>query len=484
MVHNLIMNFKYTSTFSSVLRPLVSEEKDKYLALASLMQVGNFIPDIDTEKNVDLLPVAFNAAVVNRVNKNGDVIDTDTAIASYKDFVNKPINIEHNRERIVGVILTAGFSEFGSDASLSEDQIKDFKKPFNITLGGVIWKISNPDLASKIEDSSDATSDKYQSVSASWELGFNDYNVVMIDGESKNIEDGSTISDASEIESIKNNLKAFGGSGKVNQRKFVYRKVIGNIVPLGVGLTEAPAADVKGIATVKSEASIQIKEENISNIDNLNVNIDNDNKVMKIQSVKDITDESLKQATASQISDLIEQELKLASEKYTAEKAIVEQSLKDANEKYNTLSAAQDSLQKEIAALKASLEAVESEKKAILANEKFNERMNAFDSEYELDSETRQVLASDIAGLDEDSFAAYKNKMAVFMKSKKKTGKEKEDQKEDSKESKASVVQIVEDVADKAEKQVVNIPMTSSASEDSFFNKYKQAFDYDGFIVR
>jgi|688.fasta_scaffold58640_3 hypothetical protein len=484
MVHNLIMNFKYTSTFSSVLRPLVSEEKDKYLALASLMQVGNFIPDIDTEKNIDLLPVAFNAAVVNRVNKNGDVIDTDTAIASYKDFINKPINIEHNREKIVGVILTAGFSEFGSDASLSEDQVKDFKKPFNITLGGVIWKISNPDLANKIEDSSDATSDKYQSVSASWELGFNDYNVVMIDGESKNIEDGSTISDASEIESIKNNLRAFGGSGKVNQRKFVYRKVIGNVVPLGVGLTETPAADVKGIATVKSEASMEIKEKNISSIDNLNVNTDNDNKVMKIQSVKDITDESLKQVTASQISDLIEQELKIASEKYTAEKAVVEQSLKDANEKYNTLSVAQDSLQKEIAALKASLEAVESEKKAILANEKFNERMNAFDSEYELDSETRQVLASDIAGLDDDSFAAYKNKMAVFMKSKKKNGKEKEEQKEDSKESKASVTQIVEDVADKAEKQVVNIPMTSSASEDSFFNKYKQAFDYDGFIVR
>ena len=140
------MSFLYTTTFSSVLRPLVSEEKDKYLALASLMQVGSFIPNINTEKNVDLLPVAFNAAVVNRVNKNGDVIDTDTAIASYKNFINKPINIEHNRERIVGVILTAGFSEFGSDASLSEEEVKDFKKPFNITLGGVIWKISNPKI--------------------------------------------------------------------------------------------------------------------------------------------------------------------------------------------------------------------------------------------------------------------------------------------------------------------------------------------------
>ncbi len=408
MVRDLIMTYNYTTTFSSVLKPLVSEEKDKYLALASLMQVGNFIPNVNTEKNVDLLPIAFNAAVVNRVNKNGDVIDTDTAIASYKDFINKPINIEHNREKIVGVILTAGFSEFGSDVSLSEDQVKDLKGPFNITLGGVIWKIANPLLADKIEESSDATSDKYQSVSASWELGFNDYNVVMIDGESKNIEDGSLISDASQIESIKNNLRAFGGSGKVDKTKSVYRKVIGNVVPLGIGLTETPAADVKGIATLKSEASAEIIEENISKIDNLNVNTDIDNKVMKITSIKDITDESLKQATASQISDLIEQELKVASEKFAAEKASVEQSLKAATEKYDVLAAGQEALQKEIAALKASLEAVEAEKQAILANEKFNERMNAFDAEYDLDADTRQVLASDIAGLDDDAFAAYR----------------------------------------------------------------------------
>ena len=482
MVRNLIMNYNYTTTFSSVLKPLVSEEKDKYLALASLMQVGNFIPNINTEKNVDLLPIAFNAAVVNRVNKNGDVIDSDTAIASYKDFINKPINIEHNREKIVGVILTAGFSEFGSDISLSEEQVKDLKGPFNITLGGVIWKIANPNLADKIEESSDATSDKYQSVSASWELGFNDYNVVMIDGESKNIEDGALISDASEIESIKNSLRAFGGSGKVDKTKSVYRKVIGNVVPLGIGLTETPAADVKGIATLKSEASIEINQENISKIDNLNVNTDNDNKVMKITSIKDITDENLKQATASQISDLIEQELKVASEKYATEKATVELSLKAANEKHEALSAAQDALQKEVAALKASLEAVESEKQAILANEKFNERMNAFDAEYDLDSDTRQVLASDIAGLDDDSFAAYKNKMAIFMKNKKKG--EKKGEKEEPKESMSSTAsEVIDQAAANGEKKTAVIPATSTASEDSLFNKYKKAFDYDEFVV-
>ena len=475
------MSFQYTTTFSSILKPLVSEEKDKYLALASLMEVGNFIPNVDTEKNVDLLPVAFNAAVVNRVNKNGDVIDTDTAIASYKDFINKPINIEHNREKIVGVILTAGFSEFGSDASLTEEQVKDLKGPFNITLGGVIWKIANPHLADKIEESSDATSDKYQSVSASWELGFNEYNVVMIDGESKNIEDGALISDASEIDSIKSNLRAFGGSGKLDKTKSIYRKVIGNVVPLGIGLTETPAADVKGVATLKSEAKEALAEENISKIEKLDVNTIINNNVMKIQSIKDITDENLKQATASQISDLIEQELKSASEKFAAEKVSVEQALEAAKEQYGTLLAGQEALEKEIRALKASLEASEVEKQKILANEQFNERMSAFDAEYDLDDESRQVIASDIAGLDDDSFASYKNKMAVFMKNKKK-GMEKGEKKEEAKSS-ATASEVLDEASEKGEKKTATMAATSTASEATFFEKYKQAFNYDGFVI-
>ena len=152
---------KYTTIFSSEIKPLVSEEKDKYLAMASLVEVGDFIPQIDTSKNVDLLPVAFNACVINRANKNGDVVDTKTSLAMYKDFINKPINIEHNRDRVVGVILAAGFSEFGTDNALTEEQIKDSKVPFNITLGGVIWKVVNSRLSDIIENASDPTSEDY-----------------------------------------------------------------------------------------------------------------------------------------------------------------------------------------------------------------------------------------------------------------------------------------------------------------------------------
>ena len=183
-------NHKYTTTFSSVVKPVVSEEKDKYLALASMVELEKFLPDVDVEKNVDLLPVAFNAFVANRVNKNGDVVDTDTAVAMYENFVNKPINIEHNRKSIVGTILTAGFSRFGTDEPLSKKEVKDLKEPFNVTLGGVVWKIVDEGLANKIESSSDPTSEDYMGISASWELGFSDYNLVVLEGEEKNIENG------------------------------------------------------------------------------------------------------------------------------------------------------------------------------------------------------------------------------------------------------------------------------------------------------
>ena len=475
------MKFQYTTTFSSFLKPMVSEEKDKYLALASLAQLGDFLPNINTEKNVDLLPVAFNAAVINRVNKNGDVIDTATAASLYKDFINKPINLEHNREKIIGVILTAGFSQFGSDTILTEEEIINLKGPFNITLGGVLWRIANPALADMIEDSGDSSSASYQKISASWELGFSEYNLVVIEGESKNIEDGLEISDASQVEDMKANLRAFGGTGKIGKTKSVYRKVVGNVIPLGIGLTETPAADVKGIISTQNDSKEVKAEEIISKNENLNVNNNINQDTMKITSIKDITDENLKQVSASQIADLIEQELKTASEKFAAEKSAVDTALKAAQEQYNTLLSSQDALKQEFDLLKSELQSTQEEMQKAAASEAFNSRMASLEAEYDLDSEAREVIAKDIFNLDDESFAAYKNKMAIFMKNKKKGAKE-EPAKEDA-EAKASVTEVVEDVTDSAKKEVVGIPMTSSASESSLFDKYKKAFDYDGFVV-
>ena len=218
--------FQYKTIFSSQIRAAVSEERDKYLALASLINVGDFIPDIDLENNVDLLPVAFNAFVANRVNKNGDVIDTETAIAIYENFLIKPINIEHDRSRVIGTILTSGFSEFGTDKSLTLEQVKGMVGPFNVTLGGVIWKIVNDEIANFIEDSSDPTSENYLKVSASWELGFSDFNIILLKNDEKNIENGEVIADETKIKELQDHLRAFGGKEIVDDNTKAYRQVI------------------------------------------------------------------------------------------------------------------------------------------------------------------------------------------------------------------------------------------------------------------
>ena len=497
---------KYTSIFSSTVKPVVSEEKDKFLSLASMVDLEKFVPEIDTEKEVDLLPIAFNAFVANRVNKNGDVIDTSTAMEIKDSFVNKPINIEHNRDKIIGTILTTGYSEFGTDKPLTEEEVKDAKGPFNVTLGGILWKVVNPELANYIEDSADPTSENYMNVSASWELGFEDYQILALEGDEKNTENAEIISDESSMAKIKDHLRAFGGKGKLDDGRSVYRQVINDVLPLGIGLTETPAADVAGLASkitfVKKEdlpieevkellkQSVEQKateEKTISQVVENDVNQNYKGRNMKLNSIKDITDESLKELSASVVSDFIEEQLKEASEKFNEEKTETETALKAAKEDYEKLSAEHSDVREQLEKLSSSIAELEKEKAERIALDRFNERMASLDEAYELSDEDRQVIAAQIKNLDEESFEKYLNDMKVLLSSKVKTDDpDEEEEKEEAveqeqAEAKASVEpsveEVVEDALDKAEEIKEEIPVSANASEADVYDKYKKAFD-------
>jgi len=102
--------YKYTATFDNVVFASSDIEKSS-ISKASLESLRPLIPqDINLEKNIDLLGVAFNAAVVNKFNKNGDGIDSEAAVKIKDFFIHKPTNIEHDRDKIVGHIVSAGFS--------------------------------------------------------------------------------------------------------------------------------------------------------------------------------------------------------------------------------------------------------------------------------------------------------------------------------------------------------------------------------------
>ena len=484
---------KYTTIFSSELKPVISEERDKYLALASAVEVAQFLPEIDAEKNVDLLPVAFNAFVANRVNKNGDVVDTDTAMAFYKDFKNKPINIEHNRDRVIGTILTAGFSEFGSDKPLTEEQVKEMNGPFNVTLGGVIWKIVNKQISNLIESSGDPTSEDYMKISASWELGFSEYNLVLLEGSDKNIENGLIVDNEEEVTSMEKDLKALGGEGRTKDGMFVYRKVIGNVVPLGIGLTETPAADVKGVAT---KDTVKAEEENFAEVEetsqkqqNIVIN-QNEDIAMKIESIKDITDESLKQLSASAVSDYIESELKEASERFSAEKHAAEKALNEAQEKLESVSTDSDNIKAELDSVKEELSSLKAEKEQRQAEELFNQRMASLDESYVLEDEDRKVLASQIKELDEEGWESFSSNVKVLLRDKsrevlaKKEEEKVEEVVETTNASKETSENIVEDALDRGEATAEVVPASTEASELSTYDKFKDAFSVEQFDIK
>ena len=492
-------NFNYTTIFSSQIKALVPEEKDRYLALAGLMNIGDYIPDINTEANIDLLPIAFNAFVVNRVNKNGDVIDTETAVAVYKHFLNKPINIEHNRDKVIGTILTAGFSEFGTDKVLSLEQVKDTVGPFNVTLGGIIWKTVNNDIANFIEESSDPTSESYLKVSASWELGFSDFNIILLNKDDKNIENGEVIADEEQIKELQQHLKAFGGKESVENDKKAYRMITGRVIPLGIGLTETPAADVKGISTNKTFKNNleEVASENNNISQNEEKHVITRESMTKIESIKDITNESLKEVSASEVSDFIESELKKASEKFLEEKASYEKQLQEAQEKHEILSKEHEDTKLKIASIESSLSTLETEKRERDLQEKFNEHMSTLEEEFDLDDEVRAEVAKEIKDLNEESFSAYLKKMKKmakgltkkqeklpdFIKDKIRDKEEKEAGKCKASEQKEEAIVIQEAVEEAQKEDASEIPNSTAGENETLLQKYRKAFTLDQFDI-
>jgi hypothetical protein len=115
-----LKDFEVTS-FDCNIRALKKSDYDKFgVSEGSIAEAAkSLLPEgFDPKENIDVLPVVFNLAVVNEFNKNGDGIDAETAVAAVKRFINKPINIEHKKHKIVGHMINASFS-------VEEDDFKD-----------------------------------------------------------------------------------------------------------------------------------------------------------------------------------------------------------------------------------------------------------------------------------------------------------------------------------------------------------------------
>ena len=445
------MSYKYTTRFSeSILASSDIETGELNISKASLAPLKPLIPsEVDLDKNIDLMAVAFNAAVVNKFNRNGDGIDSATANAINKYFIHKPTNIEHIKNKVVGHIVSAGFSSYGSNEMI--ENVSEVVDPFNIALGAVVYRTVNPAFANMIEMSNDAESDYHQAVSASWEIGFNEYVIAL---GSDNLKEAELVTDKTQIEELKGYLKAMDGPGQMDDGTKVYRLVTRNIYPLGIGFTTNPAADVKGLImeepTAKTvtfkekrrEASMPISVNNEEFLDKLQnfSSHSNKNTVKPIKDVKIMETQKLIDKLESLLTQEVEKNDFSPQEAVASIGSVVSEAIREKNEEYKQqladaetekeklleaqaeLETSVQGLKEQLASTQEQLQTLESANQERAAQELFNARMDKVNEEYDLSDEDRQILASEVKDLDssEESFDSYQEKLSVVWKHKNK----------------------------------------------------------------
>ena len=508
-------DYKYTTKFSGVI--LASGDVDSpelNISKASLDALRSIIPsDIMLEDNVDLLAVAFNAAVVNKFNKNGDGISSQSAVRILDQFKHKPTNIEHNRDKVVGHIITSSFSKFGSNDILSKEEALASEDPFNIALGSVVYKTVNKEFADLVENSVDPDSSFYHNVSASWEIGFNDF-VLAIGGE--DLKDAEIISDPEEIEEYKQYLKSFDGDGKFKDGRSISRLIVGDILPLGIGFTANPAAEVKGlIARSPDENEDNFAEEknekNISQnqkttVNNIKHTIMDNQDILNdlVSALKDrASEEKFSEEAVATVTKIIKDAILEKSESFSQEKQALEeqkQKLAEATEEKNKeLDDLRSQLNESIDKVQG-LEVANSEREAIA---RFDSRMSSIEDEYDLNEDSRKIVAHELKNLDEteDSFATYQDKLAVVFKHQNKLFLKEQQEAFDAKlaeavekriaelnNSEASEDEVVEEAIEKVEatevETVANNNGESSEEDLSLRDKFKKAFSEDNLTIK
>jgi hypothetical protein len=466
--------------------------------------------DVDLDKNIDLLAVAFNAALVNKFNKNGDGIDSETAVRVIGQFKHKPANIEHQKQKVVGHIVSSSFSEFETNEILSVEEAADKKEPFNIALAAVLYRSVNPDFVNLVEESVDPESDLYHEVSASWEIGFNDFVLAVGSDEL----DGSVIIDDEEkIDELKGRLKAFGGEGLTEDGLPLNRLITGEIYPLGIGFTANPAASVRGLTVgsrEKVEDKIKINKKNISQIDKTDVTYKNKSTIMDNNEIlnnlvsaleEKVSNKKFSEEAVATVSKIINDAILEKNQSFVEDKEALE------NEKAELAKAAEES-EAEAEKLKGELEqavekvaALEQSQKQQEAIARFDSRMSVIEDIYELDDASRKIVASELKDLDveDEAFASFQEKLKVVLKHQDKDfiAKQEEDfnsklaeavekriaELKDGSTSEEEAVEEALENASEEEKAVANNNAESSEEEVSLRDKFKRAFSEDNLTI-
>jgi hypothetical protein len=424
-----------------------------------------------------------------------------TAVEYTNNFIHKPTNIEHDKHKIVGHIAAAGYSKFGSNELLSQEQVKDTTEPFNIALGAVLYKTINENFTILVEKSLDPDDAAFQKVSASWEVGFNDY--VLAVG-SDVLSEARIVADPDEILELQGFLRSCGGNGTTDEGESVYRLIMGDIYPLGIAYTLNPAADVRGLYggnPSKTQVFINDKRDKISQNNKLNVNNQKNFINMEMEKtlneLKELLSEKKfsKEAVAS-MTDTFAEAIRERDEQYRKDIETQKAAKEGVTKEYEELKSSVSELEEKLNAANERILVFEKDKKAEEAVASFNTYMDKLDEKFELDDQDREFLATELRGLeDAEAYEAFASKLEVLWKHKNKEVQAefdaqiqaRIDEEVAKRISTASTEEVkIEEALDAAEttdSDVSNSNEAVASEEKSFRDKFKAAFSRDNIEI-
>lgn len=411
-----------TNIFGSV-RVIKPEERQKYnLTEESVASVKKLMPEtFDIESNIDVLPVVFNLAVVNQFNDNDDAIKTSVAMQLVNQFINKPINVEHVKNKIIGHIINASFSDKEPEFEYNEiESFKDRTDPFFITAAGIIYRHIFPEIASLIEESSDPKSEYYQSMSTSWEVGFRNFSLAI--GEGK-ISDVKIVNqDDESYASMKSDLKAYGGSGFSKQGR-VRRIIEGPVFGLGAGITNNPAAKVKGIQVIGNDEyededeydEYEEKDENKYKIKH-NFSQEYEKPVKADKSFLKMDEQQFSQLIAKLEESKASSEMAMQIKKIFDEQVAWQSKAQASQEELSKALAELDAVKNEFKNTASELSVLKQDIEAKASAELFNARVKDVLSRFELTEAQQKIVIEEVKSLDsnEESFEKYNEKINII----------------------------------------------------------------------
>lgn len=250
-----------STIFAAQLRTIEPTDDDLQEAKASLGLLHALLPPgVDPADEPDLLFIVANVAVAGLVNLNDDGLTIEVALARYKKFEKKFVDLEHDRKKARGFILHAGLSEFGTDRVITEEEARAANKPFNISTVAVLWKSVDKHLCAYLLENANPAAPEYKTLSLSFEMGFPKlgYYIAILPAGEREIAKAIRMIAPGDEDHAKYSkaLRAYKGTGYSpdNDKDRVYRIMPENVVPLGEGIVSVPAAAVKGIAVIDEPA--------------------------------------------------------------------------------------------------------------------------------------------------------------------------------------------------------------------------------------